>query len=148
MADTIKLTTGSSPWQPGSDVDLLEAWDEYDVPLCGWLRQDGADFLFVNLWGGDREASVWAYAPLTAGELDILRDASGRDFDDAVESVLTAGNLVVAFAREKSGVLVTAVLGASFKSRLDVLVAAAEAVTAELESWIRYAQRPGHLASA
>lgn len=97
----LKPEQGAFAWLPAENVEPVEEYDYYDIPLCGVVEQGGMHYLFRCIFGEIEKASVWAYAPLTAGaEKDLAKADSPGDFDEVVERCLQDRAVLVALAHE------------------------------------------------
>jgi hypothetical protein len=81
MSDLVRLSRGASPWQPTPTAEIVEIFNEYDQPLLGVFRQDGAYYLFDCLWGHVEMLSVWMYTHLTESELMSLKQCTDARWD-------------------------------------------------------------------
>jgi len=98
MSDQIHLLIGANPWRPSGDADLVEEFDNYDMPTAGVVAQSGCYFLFECVEGIALAANVWLYAPITESEEEQLSRLSGSKLAQAMDEVWGSRDATVALA--------------------------------------------------
>ena len=132
MSDQIAIQAHSLPWEPAANAKLVEVYDRYDVPLIGRVRQCGVDYLFWCVDGAFADKSVWAYALVSAQDIEKLESA--EDFDAAFGEVTANRPAVLAHYHEGEGILLSYPVEhpSSYDSLLEAARAQNQAVMREL----------------
>ena len=82
------VRAGRPPWLPSPDARDLDPWEKYDFPSCGtyWLGDRLVVFTLITTAG---RRSLWAYAPVQAGQERAVEEAS-FDTESDFEAFLAA----------------------------------------------------------
>lgn len=132
MTNRLSIQNGAVPWQPGDATELLETLHYYDIPLAGLLRQDDRIYLFWCVEGQTGPENLWAYAEVDEEEAAIVRDSG--DPDSALAELTAGKPLVVALAREGSGIVASVRLEPTLPgSVLDAAIETFGAMRVDLE---------------
>lgn len=128
MSDQINLSIGEAPWRPSGDSRVVLELNRYDMPTAGVLFQAGCYYLFECLEGATQSFNVWAYAPVTEYEKNLLADLSGRELFEAMEKIWRTRDATSALAVDDK-VLTGAVIDSVTIKRLGIPGAAVGAIT-------------------
>lgn len=104
MADVIRIASGSLPWRPTADSDLVKRYRQHDIPLTGLVEQHSLRYLFHCLAGELDETSIWLYV-LVGPDDERTLDETPALFELDRWLSTYPGPGVLAVAREGSGVL-------------------------------------------
>lgn len=105
MSDLLSIQTGDrAPWEPSPFAELVESFHVWDMPLMGHLREAGSDYVFWCVTDGTEARSLWAYALVSARELDDLHRGGPAEFDATFERVTAGKPLTVALYSEENGI--------------------------------------------
>lgn len=100
MSDLIQPHLHASPWCPGPDIEIVETFNYYNMPISGLLRQGGVDYLFRCLAGEILQANLWLYAPLTQFELESLDEADNEALPGRIDELSTRRSVTMGFATQ------------------------------------------------
>jgi hypothetical protein len=107
MTAHITLSLGRDPWQPSSNVRMIEELGHWDMPTEGILKQRFRNryFLFRCLAGASGKYNLWAYVPLTRAEVRKLKVLLGQDLNSYATELMAARTFMMALAEEGRGIV-------------------------------------------
>lgn len=112
MSDALHVEEGALAWLPSPSVVAGEVLDHYDVPRAGLLHQAGHSYYFECILGDGKEVGIWAYAPVTEGEIQGLLAASGPEQIDVITPRLISNRWVTVAVAANDRIVESAILDA------------------------------------
>jgi hypothetical protein len=108
MNNRINLELGRLAWSPSRGWRMTRELNRWDMPTAGILKQRlrRRYFLFRCMTGATGRYNVWAYAPLTAGEVRELKRLTGDALRDKQSEIfLRGGTLQLSVMDETAGII-------------------------------------------
>jgi hypothetical protein len=103
MVSHISVQVGLDPWEPALETKMVEVYSKYEVPLTGVVCQSERFYIFRCIRGELEELSLWAYAPVTESEVELLKDAD--DVELKINRLTTGKFLTVALSHQEEGII-------------------------------------------
>lgn len=105
MADLAALQHGQPPWKPTLATETVTEYQYYSMPLCGVIRQDEREFLYMCLDGQDETLSLWWYVPISLEQREAIESSTPNDYDDLLGRMEFHGWTRLAFATPRVGIV-------------------------------------------